>query len=396
MESGTAAMWARRSRRMDAVQEPVIPVVADLIRAHPGTISLGQGVAFYGPPPAALARIRDFEAAPDNHKYGPVQGIPGLLSLIQAKLERENRITAGEAGYRTIVTAGANMGFVNAVCAITDPGDEIILLLPYYFNQEMAIRMLDCKPVVVETDARLQPRPDLIERAITDRTRAVVTISPNNPSGAVYPETALRHINALCRAYGLYHISDEAYEHFTYGHARHFSPGSVVGASDHTISLFSLSKAYGFASWRIGYMTVPEHLYPAILKIQDTNLICAPVISQVAAIGALETGSAYCREHLPVIDRVRRTVIEGLAALGASCEVGPAEGALYVFARIATELAPMDLVRRLIRDHRVAVIPGHTFGMVRGCYIRVSFGALDLDSAEEGVCRLVRGLRALS
>ncbi|MGH8563729.1 MAG: pyridoxal phosphate-dependent aminotransferase [Gammaproteobacteria bacterium] len=391
---------------MHAVQEPVIPFVADLIRAHPGTISLGQGVAFYGPPPAAMARIQDFAADPDNHKYGPVQGIPRLLSLIEAKLTRENSITTGittgitagaavGAGYRVIVTAGANMGFVNAICAITDPGDEVILPLPYYFNQEMAIRMLDCTPVVVATDERFQPRPDLIEHAITEKTRALVTISPNNPSGAVYREPTLRAINALCRARGLYHISDEAYEQFTYGAVRHFSPGSIPEACEHTISLFSLSKAYGFASWRIGYMVVPEHLYLAILKVQDTNLICAPVISQHAAVGALEIGAAYCRERLPAIDRVRRSVLDGLAALGSRCEVGPAEGALYVFTRIDTTLSAMDLVRRLIADHGVAVIPGDTFGMDRGCYIRVSFGALDRDTADEGVRRLVRGLRAL-
>ena len=394
---------ARGSRRMHAVQDPVIPLVADLIRAHPGTISLGQGVAFYGPPPAAIARIPDFAADPDNHKYGPVHGIPGLLSLIEAKLARENLITTGittgaaaGAGYRVIVTAGANMGFVNAICAITDPGDEVILPLPYYFNQEMAIRMLDCTPVVVATDERFQPRPDLIEHAITEKTRALATISPNNPSGAVYPEPTLRAINALCRAHGLYHISDEAYEYFTYGAARHFSPGSFPEAREHTISLFSLSKAYGFASWRIGYMVVPEHLYPAILKIQDTNLICAPVISQHAAMGALEIGAAYCRERLPAIDWMRRSVLDGLTALGSRCEVGPTEGALYVFTRIDTALSAMELVRCLITDHGVAVIPGHTFGMDRGCYLRVSFGALDRDTADEGVRRLVRGLRALA
>jgi aspartate/methionine/tyrosine aminotransferase len=193
------------------------------------------------------------------------------LSLIEKKLARENLITAGitpgaaaGAGYRVIVTAGANMGFVNAICAITDPGDEVILLLPYYFNQEMAIRMLDCTPIAVATDERFQPRPGPIEHAITEKTRALVTISPNNPSGAVYPEPILRAINALCRARGLYHISDEAYEHFTYGGARHFSPGSIPEACEHTISLFSLSKAYGFASWRIGYMDpgYQSHLRP--------------------------------------------------------------------------------------------------------------------------------------
>ena len=122
------------------------------------------------------------------------------------------------------------------------------------------------------TDDLYQLQPALISEAITPRTRAVVTISPNNPTGAGYPEADLREVNELCRARRIYHISDETYEYFTYGGARHFSPGSLGG--EHTISLFSLSKAYGFASWRIGYMTIAESLFESIKKIQDTILIC--------------------------------------------------------------------------------------------------------------------------
>src|SRR5205807_2533015 len=118
---------------------------------------------------------------------------------------------------------------------------------PYYFNHEMAVTMADARPVVVKTDENYQLRPDAIRQAITSRTRAIVTVSPNNPSGAVYGEAALREVNELCRSRGLYHIHDEAYEYFTYEGARHFSPGSITGAQGHTISLYSLSKAYGFA-----------------------------------------------------------------------------------------------------------------------------------------------------
>ena len=104
------------------------------------------------------------------------------------------------------------MGFVNAVLAITDPGDEIILLTPYYFNHEMAVAIANCKAICVPTDSNYQLMPDAIEAAITDRTRAVVTISPNNPTGAVYQESALREVNDICCKHRIYHISDEAYE----------------------------------------------------------------------------------------------------------------------------------------------------------------------------------------
>ena len=186
------------SLRMQSVQTPIIPVVGELIRANPGTISLGQGVAYYGPPPEAEQYIQKFFADPQNHKYKLVQGIPELLEAIEKKLAAENGIRLG-ADQRIVVTAGANMGFVNALLAITDPGDEIILNLPYYFNHEMAITMADCKAVCVPTDENYQLQPAAIESAITARTRAVVTISPNNPTGAVYPQESLRQVNDLCR-----------------------------------------------------------------------------------------------------------------------------------------------------------------------------------------------------
>ncbi len=183
---------------MQAVQTPIIPTVAALIRDNPGTISLGQGVAYYGPPQEAIDNIGAFLADPENHKYKPVQGIPQLVEAFGAKLRSENGIEV-EGRSTVVVTAGANMAFVNALLAITDLGDEIIIQTPYYFNHEMAITMAGCRPVPVDTDEHYQLQPDAIRRAITPRTRAVVTISPNNPSGAVYGEALLREVNGICR-----------------------------------------------------------------------------------------------------------------------------------------------------------------------------------------------------
>lgn len=382
------------SLRMEAVQTPIIPVVGELIRANPGTISLGQGVAWYGPPPEAAGHIQKFFADPQNHKYKLVQGIPELLAAIEKKLADENGIRLG-GDQRIVVTAGANMGFVNAILAITDPGDEIILNLPYYFNHEMAIAMADCTAVCVPTDENYQLQPDVIERAVTGRTRAVVTISPNNPTGAVYPEESLRRVNDICRTHGLYHISDEAYEYFTYDGARHFSPGAIEGGSQHTISLFSLSKAYGFASWRIGWMVIPERLFMAVRKIQDTVLICPPVVSQWAAVGAMQAGRAYCETKLRVTREVRRLVLERLRDVSDLVAIPPAQGAFYLLLRLHADMDPMHLTQRLIEEHKVAVIPGTTFGIRDQCLLRVGYGALDEETAFEGVDRLVRGLRQI-
>ncbi len=382
------------SRRMQEVQTPIIPVIAELIRAHPGTVSLGQGVAYYGPPPEALKAVQQFQANPANHKYTLVQGIDPLLEVIRHKILEENGIALTET-QRIVVTAGGNMAFMNALLAITDPGDQIILQLPYYFNHEMAISMVNCEAVCVPTDAHYQLQLDAIRNAITDRTRAIVTISPNNPAGVVYAESDLRAVNALCREASLYHISDEAYEYFTYDGARHFSPGSIADSSEYTISLYSLSKAYGFASWRIGWMVAPDHLYTAIKKAQDTILICPPVVSQYAAVAAMQVGSAYCREKLRAMTTTRHIIQRALNELGELITLPRSDGAFYFLLRVRTNMDAMTLAERLIREHRVAVIPSTAFGLTTGCYLRLSYGALDEEIAAEASRRLVHGLRCI-
>lgn len=375
---------------MQAVQSPIIPIVGDLIRQHPGTISLGQGVVSYPPPPQAIAKITEFLSQPQNHKYQAVEGIPELRSRIAHKLQTENHFDLSES--EIVVTAGSNMGFLNAILAITDPGDEVILQTPYYFNHEMAITIANCKAICVPTDANYQLQLDLIRQAITERTKAIVTISPNNPTGVVYSEAALREVNKICQLNNLFHISDETYEYFTYG-VSHFSPGSL--SSEHTISLYSLSKAYGFASWRIGYMVIPKFLKESIQKIQDTNVICPAVISQYAALGALEAGRAYCQEKLGAIAQIRDIVLQELAQISHLCTVPPAKGAFYFLLKVHTDMHSMDLVERLIRDHQVAVIPGFTFGLEKGCYLRVGYGALEQETAIAGINRLITGLQTI-
>jgi aspartate/methionine/tyrosine aminotransferase len=378
---------------MQAVQTPVIPVVGDLVRSTPGSISLGQGVVHYGPPPAALAAAQRFGANLQDHRYKAVEGTPELLELIAEKIVRENGINL--TGRSIFVSAGGNMAFFNALLAIADVGDEIILPTPYYFNHEMAIVMLGCRPMLVPTTDEYQLDLDALERAITPRTRAIVTVSPNNPSGAVYPRAALVAVNQLCRARGIYHISDEAYEYFTYDGAEHFSPGSLSESQEYTISMYSFSKAYGFASWRVGYAVLPEHLLVATKKEQDTILICPPVISQVAACAALQSGSDYCRRRIAGFAQVRSTIRHELAAIESFCHVSPTAGALYYLLKVDTELDDMTVVTRLVNEFGVAVLPGSTFGISSGCTLRLSFGALDAVSVAVGVGRLVRGLRAI-
>ena len=385
----------RESLRLTAVQAPVIPIVGRWIAETPGTISLGQGVVSYGPPREAVEAARRFGGATSDHRYGPVEGLPALVDLLEAKLASENGIQVRPAS-RVLVTAGGNQAFMNAVLAVTDPGDEIILPAPYYFNHEMAIVMAGARAVGVPTDDQYQLDVPAIAAAITARTRAVVTVSPNNPTGAVYSSAALSEVNTLCKARGVFHVHDEAYEYFTYGSARHFSPGSLEGAATHTITLYSLSKAYGMASWRIGYMVIPEALSDAVNKIQDTLLICPPAVSQQAALAALLVGRGHAAPHVEELDATRRLIFDILQADDVPCDVPAAEGAFYYLLRAHSRLNSMTLTERLIREHRVAVIPGSAFADAAPSSIRISYGALDADSIAEGVGRLVSGLRALA
>ena len=380
--------------RMQAVQSPIIPVVGELIKNSPGTISLGQGVVSYNPPYEAIEFLAKFLAEPANNLYKSVEGIPPLLTALAGKLQAFNSIEINGENC-IVVTAGSNMGFMNAILAITNPGDEIILNTPYYFNHEMAIAMAGCRPVLVATDENYQLRPDAIAQAITPKTQAVVTISPNNPTGVVYSEAALHQVNQICATCSIYHISDEAYEYFTYNGVKHISPSSFGNSSEYTISLYSLSKAYGFASWRIGYMVIPKHLLVAVKKVQDTILICPPVISQYAALGALQAKDEYLKSNIGAIAQVRQLVLDCLNRLQNLCSIIPANGAFYFFLKVHTQMDAFELVKRLIQEHKVAVIPGTTFGMDDGCYLRVAYGALQKETVKEGIERLVQGLETI-
>jgi aspartate/methionine/tyrosine aminotransferase len=383
---------ALRIQRVDA---PIIPTIAALTRQTPGTISLGQGVVSFGPPAEAIARLPELMADGQLHKYQPVMGYAPLVEALRAKLADENGLqTQGVS--QVMVTAGSNMAFLNSVLAVSDPGDEFILPTPFYFNQEMAIRMCGCEPVRVPTRADWSLDVDALAAAITPRTRAIVTVSPNNPTGAVYSEADLRAVNALCARAGIYHFSDEAYEYFTFDGARHFSPGSLPGAHAHTLSFYSFSKNFGMASWRVGYVVFPNALAAAMEKVQDTNLICAPVPSQLLALQALRLGKPWVQEKVDALARVRDSVYASLAKLGDLARFPRTQGAFYVLMRLPGVEDPLAFNRAMIEKHKVATIPGFAFGLGdtrSGNYQRLSFGALDAATVAEGVERYVAAVR---
>ena len=381
------------SDKTRAIQTPIIPTINRMVREHTGTISLGQGIAYYGPPQEAFAAIEKKLNTPEVNWYGPTKGIDELHEALKTKLATKNKIII-DNNNAIFVTAGSNMAFSSLALAITDPGDEIILLTPYYFNHETAIRMATANPVLVPTLSNYHPDIDAIEAAITSKTRAIVTVSPNNPTGAVYSQEELKAINALCVARGIYHISDEAYEDFVHAGHQHYSP-AAFGDPEHTISLFSFSKAYGFAGWRIGYMVIPEKLFTAITKIQDTVLISPPIISQYAAIGALQAPQSYIDEKLAEITKSRTVCLELLNQLQPLIATPSAEGAFYIFIKLNTDKDDLSIAKQLITEYQIATIPGCAFEPGAGAYLRLSYGALTETTVAAGIKKLVTGLQTL-
>ena len=382
------------SQRARGIKTPIIPTINHLVRTTPGTISLGQGISYYGPPESAYEEVNKQLSSHEINMYGPTKGIDALNNALALKLSEKNNIAVSQEN-TIFVTAGSNMAFSSVVSSIADPGDEVILLTPYYFNHETALHMTNVNAVLVPTLDNYHPDIDAIKHAITPKTKAVVTVSPNNPTGAVYTQDELTAINQLCAQHGIYHINDEAYEDFIHEQNQHFSPASLSNASAHTISLFSFSKAYGFAGWRVGYMLIPQALFNTITKVQDTILISPPIISQYAAVGALQAPADYLLSRLAEISRSREVCLRMLEPLEAFSQTAISEGAFYIFVKLKTNTDDVTIAKRLIAEHGVATIPGSAFGIVQGSYLRISYGALTGNAVEEGINKLAAGLQEL-
>ena len=392
--------------RMAGVLAPVIPRVAALMRQRPDCLSLAQGMVSWGPPPQVATAVqlamqraaKEEAAAAALDRYGPVPGDPELLELVHRELRERRGLDSQHS--ELLVTAGSNMAFHAIAQVICDPGDEVILPVPWYFNHVMAVQLVGGRPVAV--DAGMVPDPERLAAAITPRSRAIVTVSPNNPSGVVVPSTVLEAINELCARHGLFHIHDEAYVEFVHDGDPQRSPGCRSGSGAHTITLHSLSKAYGMAGWRIGYASVPSQLMPALAKVQDTVLICPPRLTQVAGRAALEAGPDWCRPRVVELGERRRQLLQTLAAaqhngLPVRLLAEP-QGAFYALVAVATPLGGDAVIERLILRHGVAVLPGESFGMAeRGgeLALRLSYGMVGGADLQEAMNRLLNGLGAM-
>ena len=378
---------------------PVIPRVGELMRCRADCLSLAQGMVSWGPPEAVHEAVKaalNAEASRSSlDRYGPMEGDPELLDAVRQELAGRHRLDLD--GAALLVTAGSNMAFNAIAQVILDPGDEVILPLPWYFNHAMAVQLAGGVPVGVP--AGLVPDPERLAAAITPRTRAILTVSPANPSGVVIPGHVLAAINQLCAERGLFHISDEAYAAFVHGSVPHQPPGRIRGSGGYTITLHSFSKAYGMAGWRLGYAAVPRQLLAGLAQVQDTVMICPPRLTQRAALAALAAGPDWIAPRVASLEERRRLVLEAVASarsqgLPITLPIDP-DGAFYALLSCTTPLSGEALLERLVLDHGVAALPGEAFGLGGGegpSLLRLSYGMLEPTLLAEALDRLLMGL----
>ncbi len=307
--------------------------------------------------------------------YSESSGMPELRVAIAEKLRRDNEIDATPS--ELVVTVGAVEGLSAAVMAAIDPGEEVILPSPTYSTHIQQVMIASGKPVLVPSCEAEGFRLDLegIRRAITPKTRAIMYCSPCNPTGTVFSEKQLRQIADIALEYDLRVITDEAYEYFTFDGHRHFSIASIPELKANAVSCFTFTKTYAMTGWRIGYLHADEQLVPQITKAHIPFAICAPVVSQYAALAALR-GSQDCIADFRTHYRSARDVMcERLDGLESVFTYHKPEGSYLMFPKILIDEGKDSLTfcKKLLREARVSATPGIAFGPTGERHLRLSF-----------------------
>jgi aspartate aminotransferase len=326
-------------------------------------------------------------------RYTQAEGIPELREAVAEKFTRENNIPTDPK--ETLISAGGKQSLANALLAIADPGDEVLMSTPYWTSYPDLVRLAGATPVLLPTTVagRYKITADQIAEAISPRTRAIIINSPSNPSGVMYTRSEIEAIAAVAAESGIYVISDELYEKIVYDDNEHVSIGSVPELADLAITVNGVSKAFAMTGWRIGYMRGPFDVIAAAGRIQSQMTSHPSSISQIAALAALTQVTSEVGDMVAAFARRRDMIVELLGAIPDISFPIP-DGAFYIFMdvsayfgeRVATDT---ELARYLLQEHHVATVPGAAFGVTSA--IRLSYACSDRDIIE-GIGRIRQGL----
>jgi aspartate/methionine/tyrosine aminotransferase len=390
---------ARISRRIGSIAESATMAVsskAKMLRAQGvNVIGFGAGEPDFPTPghivEAAVAACRD----PKMHKYGPAAGMPELREAVALKTRRDSRYEVSTS--QVLITNGGKHAVFAALATIVDPGDEVLLPAPYWVTYPEAIGLAGGIPTVLATDEStgFQVTVEQLEAARTERTKALIFVSPSNPTGAVYSADEIAAIGLWAAERDIWVLTDEIYEHLVYGETAFSSIASLVPElRDRCIVVNGVAKTYAMTGWRVGWLVGPEDVVKAAANLQSHSTSNVANVSQAAALAAVTGPMEPVEEMRKAFDRRRRTMFELLKAIDGVSVIEP-QGAFYAFPsfeallgrdigghRPATTIELADLV---LEEAHVALVPGEAFGAPG--FVRLSYALGDTDLAE-GVGRL--------
>jgi aspartate aminotransferase len=391
----------RISRRATAITESATLAVdarAKALRAAgEDVIGFGAGEPDYPTPEHIVVAAVEAARDPRNHRYSPTAGLPELRVAIAEKTRRDSGVECDAS--QVLVTNGAKHAVYEALQTIVDPGDEVLLPAPYWTTYPEAISLAGGEPVVVPTteDAEFRVSVDQLEAARTPRTKALFFVSPGNPSGAVYPPAEVKAIGRWARENGVWVVSDEIYEHLTYGkHTFTSMPALVPEVADTTFILNGVAKTYAMTGWRVGWIVGPPDVMQAAINLQSHSTSNVANVSQRAAIAALNGDLGAVSEMRTAYERRGKRMHELLSAIPDVTCMAP-QGAFYCFPSFEEVLGreiggrtprnTIELAGVLLDEAKVAVVPGEAFGAPG--YARLTFAVSDGD-IEEGVQRIAK------
>lgn len=397
MEPGTAVKTEellQLSDRVNRINESPTMVV---LQAAAALKAKGVDVADFGagepdfPTPEHIKRAAIQALDQNLTKYTPVPGVPALRQAISEWHAKE--LGSSYQPAECVVNVGGKHSIFNAMCALVNHGDEVVIAAPYWVSYPDIVKYAGGTPVILETkaDDNFVMRAAALEKLITPRTRMVIADSPSNPSGAVIPPAEYAKILAVCQRAGIWLLADECYSHFTYGEAKPFSIASVPNSKTNVIVVGSFSKTFAMTGWRLGYVLAPAPLVAAVTKLQSQSTSNPCSITQYAGLAAMRGPMDGVGVMLAEYARRRERIVAGLRAIpGVTCTAP--QGAFYVFPNISAHYnaeMPDDMAvsRLLLEREHVAVVPGVAFGAPG--HLRISY-ATSMDRIDEGLKRMAR------
>ncbi|MDT4927663.1 MAG: aspartate aminotransferase [Pseudonocardiales bacterium] len=391
-------MGERVSERIAAIAESATLAVDAKAKALKAAgrpvIGFGAGEPDFPTPDyiveAAVAACRD----PRNHRYTPVAGLPELRAAVAGKTARDTGYEVDAA--QVLITNGGKQAVYNAFATLCDPGDEVLLIAPYWTTYPEAIKLAGGVPVEVITDetSGYLASVEQLEAARTERTKVLLFVSPSNPTGAVYPREQVEAIGAWAKEHDLWVVTDEIYEHLVYGDAENVSIAHSAG--ERVIVLNGVAKTYAMTGWRVGWLIGPADIVRAAANLQSHSTSNVNNVAQVAALAAVSGDLSAVAEMRAVYDRRRRSIVSLLneipgivcpEPLGAFYAYPSVKGLLGTSVRGRTSANSAELATVILEEAEVAVVPGEAFGTPG--YLRMSY-ALSDDDLAEGIARIAK------